>query len=233
MEPWTDRLSVDLRIGPHSEPEDVSDARLASTLDPLFQAGTDTLLARRPTRTRCTGAGPTSFRSWWAVPALRRPRPSCFGSSPPTLGPWPRRSRRAFRPSWTRNAPRSTRRSSARTTRRPEHPQRRRHRRRGPPPAPRRGELGLSMARGERPQRCRRSSAARCRGMAWGGRHPIRRVPLGHRGQVRAHDVHDQAQLFGFAARELQPHRVEGVLGLDGSAPPAQNPRSTRRPHHR
>ncbi len=41
MEPWTDRLPVDVRIGLHSEPEDVSDARLARTLDPLFKAGTD------------------------------------------------------------------------------------------------------------------------------------------------------------------------------------------------
>ncbi len=45
MEQWTQRLPVDVLIGPHCTPEDFNDARLASTLDHLFTAGTDTVLA--------------------------------------------------------------------------------------------------------------------------------------------------------------------------------------------
>lgn len=45
MEQWTRKLPVDVLIGPHSSPSDFSDARLASTLDHLFKAGTDTILS--------------------------------------------------------------------------------------------------------------------------------------------------------------------------------------------
>ncbi len=62
MEPWTDRPPVDVRIGPHSEPEDVSDARLASTLDPLFQAGSDTHLSTIVKRCLCREDRPRRYR---------------------------------------------------------------------------------------------------------------------------------------------------------------------------
>jgi len=45
MEQWTKKLPVDVLIGPHCEPEDFTDSRLAKTLDHLFSAGTDTLLS--------------------------------------------------------------------------------------------------------------------------------------------------------------------------------------------
>ncbi len=62
MEPWTDRLPVDVRIGPHSKPEDASDARLASTMDPLLQAGTDTVLSTIVKRYLCREDRPHRYR---------------------------------------------------------------------------------------------------------------------------------------------------------------------------
>lgn len=45
MELWTQKLPVDVLIGPHCAPEDFNDARLASTLDHLYRAGTDEVLS--------------------------------------------------------------------------------------------------------------------------------------------------------------------------------------------
>lgn len=45
MEQWTQNLPVDVLVGPHASPEDFTDARLAKTLDHLFEAGTDTILS--------------------------------------------------------------------------------------------------------------------------------------------------------------------------------------------
>lgn len=45
MEQWTKKLPVDVLIGAHCSPKDFSDARLASTLDPVFEAGTDNVLS--------------------------------------------------------------------------------------------------------------------------------------------------------------------------------------------
>jgi hypothetical protein len=45
MELWMEKLPVDIVIGAHCAPSDFSDARLASTLDHLFTAGTDQILS--------------------------------------------------------------------------------------------------------------------------------------------------------------------------------------------
>ena len=46
MELWTQKLPVDLLIGPHCTSEDFTDARLARALDHLFEVGTDKVLGR-------------------------------------------------------------------------------------------------------------------------------------------------------------------------------------------
>lgn len=45
MENWTQKLPVDVLIGPHASPSDFSDARLARTLDHLHKVGTDNVLS--------------------------------------------------------------------------------------------------------------------------------------------------------------------------------------------